>query len=709
MSGARGSARLTLLGLLAGGLALGACSCYGGSGRGGGDVDGVLVVDVPDGADPDVEGDGTSAADGQGGDDLGGDAVVADADAATVDAALFGVSPGRITARGGVELTLRGRGFAEPVTVAIDGVPAEVLEVLPERVTARSPRLVAGPADVAVTVGGVALPPLVAAITVDPLALSWVTASPDTTAAFGDGPVTAVVAYDFDADGDLDLVAGTDDGLRVLLNDGAGRLARLERVDPDSGVIAAVAPGGRAPVRALAVRDLDGDGQGELLVGTGAGRDLVLHGGLTGLEPAGSAPVRDGVTEAIATGDFDGDGDVDAALLVRSAPGGDRGLLLLLGDGRGGLAIDPASAPPAAAEHAVGSASSTDPDATLAFTRRPSESGERGEAYATWTLQLAEATALFTVPTSLDEVPASFSVRLRRDGGEADVRPRVVDATGAAFVGPALTIGTFYVTLRTAPVAGWTRVGEGEGGPVAPITAFSLLVEPKGGEPPLEGGLIVDEIVAEPGSGLMVVVVATFDERAPRLSWPDARGLLAGELDGDAAADLVVLRAGAPALLGTYGGVAGLFAPAAVGVGASGPFAAGALLDADGDGALDMVLVSAAQDRLVVGDGWGRFIDATLGAMPVDAADGAAIAAVDLDLDGAPDVVIGNRGGSDRLYMGRGDGRFTDLTPSFGFDRVETAAVVVADLDGDGDDDVVSIPVEPSARVVVRFAEEVAP
>src|SRR5690606_13455411 len=95
-----------------------------------------------------------------------------------------------------------------------------------------------------------------------------------------------------------------------------------------------------------------------------------------------------------------------------------------------------------------------------------------------------------------------------------------------------------------------------------------------------------------------------------------------------------------------------------------------------------------------------------LGAMPVDAADGAAVAAVDLDLDGATDLVIGNRGGTDRLYMGRGDGRFADLTPRFGFHQLETAAVFVADLDGDGDDDVVSVPADPAARVVIRFAED---
>ncbi len=118
---------------------------------------------------------------------------------------------------------------------------------------------------------------------------------------------------------------------------------------------------------------------------------------------------------------------------------------------------------------------------------------------------------------------------------------------------------------------------------------------------------------------------------------------------------------------------------------------AAAFADIDGDGDLDLVLgnawgsldLSEPPDRLYLNDGFGNF-SATSGML---AADGAtlAVALFDADADLDIDLVLA-RGldRQDRLLLNDGAGVFHDVTHPFPFDHDETNEVLLGDLDGDG-------------------------
>jgi hypothetical protein len=140
----------------------------------------------------------------------------------------------------------------------------------------------------------------------------------------GAGHTSALALGDVDGDGDLDLLTanfGTrDDGDRLFVNDGSGRFA-------DSGQRL-----GRGTTRALALGDLDGDGDLDLITADASGpSSLWLNDGLGRYTAAQELPaVRVG---GVVLGDVDRDGDLDAFVGVDFG-GPD---LVWLNDGRGTL------------------------------------------------------------------------------------------------------------------------------------------------------------------------------------------------------------------------------------------------------------------------------------------------------------------------------------------------------------------------------------
>lgn len=144
----------------------------------------------------------------------------------------------------------------------------------------------------------------------------------------GNGPhqpgSTAVALGDLDGDGDLDVLAGHRAGAQLWINQGGAQAGQEGSFEPAAQRL----PGG--PTEAVFLTDLDGDGGPEALV---AGRNRAQvwwnRGGEFLLEPGQSL----GYTEkhGLAVGDFNGDGWVDvfsAAYDVKSH------LWLNQGDGR---------------------------------------------------------------------------------------------------------------------------------------------------------------------------------------------------------------------------------------------------------------------------------------------------------------------------------------------------------------------------------------
>lgn len=130
----------------------------------------------------------------------------------------------------------------------------------------------------------------------------------------GDAPVAAIAAADIELDGDLDLITGAGTTLRVWRNDGGGGFTI------DDGAL--LAEGRLTSIRALALGDLDGDGNADLVVGQAGDPLRAWLGSASGSFSSAEAvlaPVPLNVA-ALQLADVDGDFDPDLAVAVTGAP-----------------------------------------------------------------------------------------------------------------------------------------------------------------------------------------------------------------------------------------------------------------------------------------------------------------------------------------------------------------------------------------------------
>ena len=135
-------------------------------------------------------------------------------------------------------------------------------------------------------------------------------------------PASSVAVGDVDGDGDVDLLITDDQGTanRLWLNDGAGQFSESShQLGASDSVQAALA-------------DLDGDGDLDAVIANQTGDHHVwMNDGLGAFVQAASLTNSLGYATGVALGDLDGDGDIDAAI-ASSTTGGNQ-IWLNNGDG----------------------------------------------------------------------------------------------------------------------------------------------------------------------------------------------------------------------------------------------------------------------------------------------------------------------------------------------------------------------------------------
>ncbi len=179
----------------------------------------------------------------------------------------------------------------------------------------------------------------------------------------------------------------------------------------------------------------------------------------------------------------------------------------------------------------------------------------------------------------------------------------------------------------------------------------------------------------------------------------DTRGVALADVDGDQDLDFAAANFGQPNKVYLNDGLANF--TTATGFAAAADNSTGvAFGDLDGDLHQDLVFATDGQERLYSNDGLGNFTEVTAARLPQVQDETEALALVDVDGDFDLDLVLANEH-QDRLCLNDGLGNFTDVTPShFPPDDDESERVAASDVDGDGDMDLVFAIAEPRTYAI---------
>lgn len=490
--------------------------------------------------------------------------------------------------------------------------------------------------------------------------------------------------FDFDADGDLDLVTQTHIGEtnKVFRNNGTAA--------PFTGV-AGMAIGGANAYGwngRLAMGDVDGDGDTDVLAAMEQARRLYLNE--TSVNPfAGTAAATgtpSGTTRSMAAGDVDGDGDLDVVV------GNSSSKYLYLNNG---------TATPFNGVAAVSIGLDSD---------------------ATYAIGLADIDG----DGALDVVAGHWGVMNKWYRNDGDASP--FSSAGMAIgtdaddtVDLALTDvdsdGDSDVVVANQSAGAKLYLNDGDANPFSSVTtglALGAYAYTNGIETgDLDGDGDIDAVVAQAYD----IAVYLNNGTADPFNGVTAEVFVSGlsqlwslelaDLTGDGAPDLVAGAYGeVPVRLflnnGTanpFAGVTGTDLGDGVQIGAYPPVSyAIAAADVDGDGDRDIAIGSASTaggyvNQLYLNNGTADpFAGVNARSIASDAAQTTTLALGDFDGDGDIDALAGNYGSPGKLYLNQGTP--TPLHPlvtsQFSADAMSSRDLAVADMDGDGDLDLVA-------------------
>ncbi|MCI0589054.1 MAG: VCBS repeat-containing protein [Planctomycetes bacterium] len=476
---------------------------------------------------------------------------------------------------------------------------------------------------------------------------------------------TAVALGDVDGDGDLDAFVGNyypQD--RVLLNDGAGAF---------TDVTATSVPAPSFDTLSVALGDVDGDGDLDAFVGkragpTGSPNRLFLNGG-TGVftdVSATSLPPLSDATRAVALGDVDGDGDLDAFVgtggpCVPFCPAAqDR---LYRNGGTGVFTDITATSLPAVLDDTRAVVlGDVDGDGDLdAFVARPWQNG----------LHLNGGTGVFTEvsATNLPSPVGANAVALGDVDGDGDLDAHLGGWTEQLFLNGGTGVFTDATAANLPFVADDTRaVALGDADGDGDLDAF------------LGNFGTQNRLYLGDGSGVFADV--TTMDLPPLLLVPSE--VVLGDVDGDGDLDSFVGITSGQNLLFLNGGTGGFTDVTATNLPALSLFTMAADLgDVDGDGDPDLLVGVSGQSRLYLNGGTGLFTDVTFPNLPTPLP-ATFVEMGDVDGDGDLDALLGT-GAQARVLLNGGTGVFTDVTATNFPSPFGGVEVRLGDVDGDGD------------------------
>lgn len=446
-----------------------------------------------------------------------------------------------------------------------------------------------------------------------------------------------------------------------------GLLANLRRMLPVD------ASGG-----ALALADLDGDGDPEAFLAAGTSRLLLNLGDGVFVETQGRVPSFTVNPTGLAVGDVDGDLDLDVVL------GTDGNTRLLLNDGAGSFSDATAQLPADWQYTGAVALGDVDGDDDLDLYVGNQDPGCPG-CSAQDRLYLNDGLGSFTDATAgrlpVDE-DLTYSVVMGDVDGDDDLD---------------VVVGNLYTVPDRLVRNDGNGVFVSEDLPFDAERTRDLLLFDADGDGDLDLYLANDDqdrLYENDGLGVFSDETATW---LPVWADFDTYAVAALDLEDDGDLDLVLGASGPLGgdqnrLLENQGShFAELPLPPVFDATTS-----LACADLDGDGDTDVLVANdQQQDRLLLNDGHGVLTHDLDGHLPADAAESLAVAALDLDGDGDPDVVVGNAGtlSSHRrnlLLLNDGTGGFREAPAGrLAVDADRTLAVALGDVDGDQQPDVV--------------------